>query len=61
MAKKVYTPPELVESENTHSGNTGLPFGLCKKYGIDLPNGATPRQAWEAQPLRDKHGNRLVY
>ena len=48
MAKKVYTPPELVESENTHSGNTGLPFGLCKKYGIDLPNGATPRQAWEA-------------
>lgn len=30
------------------SGNTGLPFGLCKKYGIPLPQGATPRDAWEA-------------
>lgn len=29
-------------------GNTGLPFGLCKKYGIELPEGATPRDAWEA-------------
>ncbi len=29
-------------------GNTGLPFGLCKKYGISLPENATPREAWEA-------------
>lgn len=25
-----------------------LPFGLCAKYGIELPEGATPRQAWDA-------------
>ena len=25
-----------------------LPFGLCAKYGIELPKDATPRQAWEA-------------
>ena len=28
-------------------GNTGLPLGLCKKYGISLPENATPRQAWD--------------
>ena len=30
------------------SGNTGLPFGLCKKYRIPLTNDATPRDAWAA-------------
>jgi len=25
-----------------------LAFGLCKKYGIDLPKGATPADAWAA-------------
>ena len=25
-----------------------LPFGLCAKYGIELPEGAAPRQAWDA-------------
>lgn len=30
------------------SGNTGLPFGLCKKYRIPLPDDATPRDAWAA-------------
>lgn len=29
-------------------GNTRLPYGLCKKYRIELPNDATPRQAWDA-------------
>ena len=28
--------------------NNRLPFGLCKKYGIDLPDDATPKDAWEA-------------
>ena len=27
---------------------TGLPYGLCKKYGIKLPEKATPQQAWSA-------------
>lgn len=27
---------------------TRLPFGLCKRYGISLPESATPREAWEA-------------
>ena len=31
-----------------------LAFGLCKKYGIDLPKGASPREAWEA--LKEKTG-----
>lgn len=31
-----------------HSGNTRLPFGLCKKYHIGLPDNATPRDAWDA-------------
>lgn len=38
---------EEVEEKQSH-GNTGLPFGLCKKYGISLPQSATPRQAWDA-------------
>ena len=25
-----------------------IAFGLCKRYGIELPEGATPQQAWEA-------------
>lgn len=31
-----------------NGGNTGLPFGLCEKYGISLPENATPKQAWDA-------------
>lgn len=34
--------------EKNARGNTGLPFGLCKKYGISLPENATPRDAWDA-------------
>lgn len=29
-------------------GNTRLPFGLCKRYGIDVQNGWTPSDAWNA-------------
>lgn len=35
-------------SEKSSSGNTGLPFGLCKKYGIKTDKDWTPRDAWEA-------------
>ena len=28
--------------------NNKLPFGLCEKYRIKLPDGATPKDAWEA-------------
>lgn len=48
---KEYTKPQItvVEPEIDDAGsNTGLPFGLCKKYGISLPNKATPRDAWNA-------------
>lgn len=38
---------EGTEEQSSH-GNTRLPFGLCKKYGIPLPDYATPRMAWEA-------------
>lgn len=36
------------------SGNTRLPYALCKNNGINLPNDATPRDAWEA--LRKRTG-----
>lgn len=35
-------PPSL--SQNKYS----LPYGLCAKYGVYLPNGATPTDAWNA-------------
>lgn len=28
--------------------NNKLPFGLCENYHIELPEGATPKDAWEA-------------
>ncbi len=34
--------------DNKSHGNTKLPYGLCKKYGITLPANATPSQAWDA-------------
>lgn len=46
------------EEENTNNksggektgghGNTKLPFGLCKKYGIEYGEDWTPRDAWDA-------------
>lgn len=41
------TEEEAEEDKKTH-GNTRLPFGLCARYGIELPDNATPRMAWEA-------------
>lgn len=35
-------------SETDSSGNTGLPFGLCEKYGIQPGKDWTPRDAWDA-------------
>lgn len=29
-------------------GNVGLPFGLCKKYGIEIGKDWTPKDAWDA-------------
>lgn len=54
MAENPVTQEEQEEEEKKSSGNTGLPFGLCKKYGIALPDNATPRMAWEA--LKNKKG-----
>ena len=61
MALKPYEAPffeiaekEVSKTKEHNGGNTGLPFGLCAKYGIKLPDGATPRDAWEA--LKEKTG-----
>ena len=29
-------------------GNTKLPFGLCMRFGIEIGEGWTPRDAWDA-------------
>lgn len=42
------------DSKSDNHGNLGLPFGLCAKYGIPLPENATPRDAWDA--LKEKRG-----
>lgn len=39
---------EEKQEKTINHGNTRLPFGLCKRYGIDLPENATPREAWDA-------------
>ncbi|MDE6586149.1 MAG: hypothetical protein K2K80_05675 [Clostridia bacterium] len=36
------------EASSVNHGNTRLPFGLCERYGINLPSKATPRDAWNA-------------
>ena len=43
----------IIEKENEDASQR-LAFGLCKKYGIDLPKGATPGDAWAA--LKEKTG-----
>ena len=35
-------------SMSNMDASSRLAFGLCKKYGIKLPKGATPQDAWEA-------------
>lgn len=39
---------EATENKKKSHGNTRLPFGLCKREGINIPDNATPRDAWEA-------------
>lgn len=36
------------EEQSSKSGNTGLPFGLCKRYNILIGKNWTPRDAWNA-------------
>lgn len=36
------------EEKPVNHGNTRLPYGLCKKYGIEVQPGWTPHEAWEA-------------
>ena len=35
-------------NRNINHGNTKLPFGLCKRYGISVEKGWTPKDAWSA-------------
>ncbi|MBQ4197762.1 MAG: hypothetical protein II659_07950 [Bacteroidales bacterium] len=39
--------PKPVETGGSH-GNTRLPFGLCKRFGIEIGKDWTPRDAWAA-------------
>ena len=54
FGKVIYDEPrerreEGAERTNEKGGQgTHLPYGLCKKYGINLPKNATPKQAWSA-------------
>ena len=52
FSEKLYDEPERRErrEEGNKEGGQGthLPYGLCKKYGINLPKNATPKQAWAA-------------
>jgi len=48
-------PEESEENNNNNPkppsgghGNTRLPFGLCKRYGIEIQDSWTPRDAWDA-------------
>ena len=46
QAKEILSGGKTGDGKGGH-GNTRLPYGLCKKYGIDVPPGTTPREAWE--------------
>ena len=46
QAKEILSGGKTGDGKRGH-GNTRLPYGLCKKYGIDVPPGTTPREAWE--------------
>ena len=54
MAQRYIPVTEKEAKEQKEGGNIGLPFGLCEKYGIALPENATPKQAWDA--LKEKTG-----
>ena len=42
------TGEEEAEEQKVYHGNTRLPFGLCKRYGIAIGDDWTPRDAWNA-------------
>ena len=42
------TEQEEKQEKKIPAWATRLPFGLCKRYGITLPDDATPRDAWDA-------------
>lgn len=50
ISKKPWDPAtaEIIDDEGGTTNKNALPFGLCKKFGISLPDGARPRDAWEA-------------
>lgn len=50
ISKKPWDPAtaEVIDDEGGTTNKNALPFGLCKKFGISLPDGARPRDAWEA-------------
>lgn len=54
MAQRYIPVTEKEAKKQKEGGNIGLPFGLCEKYGIILPENATPTQAWDA--LKEKTG-----
>ena len=54
MDREIMTLAVLFAAEEwREDANNRLPYGLCKKYGIDVPPHTTPREAWE---LLKKHG-----
>ena len=46
QAKEILSGEKAGGEKRSH-GNTRLPYGLCKKYGIEVPPGTTPYEAWE--------------
>lgn len=48
MADEGYKLLDHDEDEDESPAKYRLPFALCKKYGIELPDWATPRDAWDA-------------
>ena len=47
---KVYN----MDGATRYDASQRLAFGLCKKFGINLPKGSTPQDAWDA--LKEKTG-----
>ena len=38
----------IIKTETRADADNRLAFGLCKEYGIELPEGAEPKDAWDA-------------
>lgn len=48
MSEKRYSHPNEDDPKEQAPARLRLPFALCKQRGITLPEGATPRDAWNA-------------